>query len=86
MNRKDRKASSDFLRRLASNLRRLRDARGYTQAELGDRRGLARSYIYNVELETLNISLAKLEALASGRDCSECDLLAPIRPKAPVQR
>jgi transcriptional regulator with XRE-family HTH domain len=86
MNGKTRKASSEVLWRLASNSRQLRGARGYTQAELGDRCGFARSYICNVELERVNVSLANLEARAIGLDCSASDLLAPIRPKAPLQR
>jgi transcriptional regulator with XRE-family HTH domain len=86
MKGKNRKASSEILWRLASNLKRLREIRGYSQAELGHRCGFARSYVCNVESETVNISLANLEALAIGLDCSEYDLLAPIRPPLPVQR
>jgi transcriptional regulator with XRE-family HTH domain len=63
---------------LASNLKRLRKARGYTQERLGQRCGLTKSYISNVEQETVNISLANLEALALGLECWEADLLMPI--------
>ena len=86
MNGKNRKASPEILWRLASNLKRLREARGYTQAELGHRSGFAKSYVCNVESEMVNISLANLEALAIGLNCSECDLLASIRATISVQR
>ena len=59
----NRRPTSEMLGRLATNLRRLRYARGYTQHELARRCGLPNSYISEVELETVNITLANLEAL-----------------------
>jgi len=75
MGNKNRKASPELRWRLATNLKKLREARGYTQQELARRSGLTRNYISNIEQETVNISLANLEALAVGLDCSEEDLL-----------
>jgi len=75
MGNKNRKASPELRRRLATNLKHLRAARGYTQQELARLTGLTRNYISNIEQETVNISLANLEALAIGLGCSEADLL-----------
>lgn len=59
-----RRASQEIRWRLGDNLRRLRLARGYTQHELADICGFAKSYISNVETGTVNICLAGLEGLA----------------------
>ena len=80
-----RKPSAEILRRLSTNLKSLRRARGYTQYELSKVCGFAASYIGDVEQEMVNITLANLEALAQGLMCLEGDLLMPIReaPKRP---
>jgi transcriptional regulator with XRE-family HTH domain len=75
MGNKNRKASSEILWRLAINLKRLREARGYSQLELARRCGLTKGYISKVEQELLNISVASLEALCDGLECSTEDLL-----------
>lgn len=75
MKRENRKASSEILRRLSTNLRRLRAARGYTQRELAKLCGFATSYVGNVEQERVNITLANLETLARVLDCAEEDLI-----------
>jgi transcriptional regulator with XRE-family HTH domain len=68
---------------LALTLKRLREARGYTQRVLGKLCGLSKTYISNCEQEIVNISLANLEALAAGLDCAEEDLLwRPAPPEA----
>lgn len=72
-----RKASSEILWVLATNLKKLRVARGYTQQELARRCGFPNSYIGDIEQETVNITLANLEALANGLECSAEDLLRP---------
>jgi transcriptional regulator with XRE-family HTH domain len=74
-----RKASREIRWRLSYNLKRLREMHGITQEELGDLCGLSKNYISNVEQATVNITLASLEALASGLGCNESDLLA--RPR-----
>ena len=71
--------SAEMLYRLSTNLRNLRKARGFTQRELSKICGFAASYIGDVEQETVNITLANLEALAQGLMCLEADLLMPIR-------
>ena len=83
MSRENRKASSEIRWQLARNLRRLRKARGYTQLALARRSGLAHRYISNIEQELKNISLANLEALSRGLECSVADLFMPIRSAPP---
>jgi transcriptional regulator with XRE-family HTH domain len=75
MGNQNRKASPEIRWRLSTNLKRLREARGYTQSELANLCGLSKTYISNVEQGTVNISLANLEALANGLSCAEEDLL-----------
>ena len=75
MGNQNRKASPEILWRLATNLKRLRKARGYTQKELANLCGLTKTYISNVEQGTVNISLSNLEALMNGLDCAVEDLL-----------
>jgi transcriptional regulator with XRE-family HTH domain len=65
-----------MLRQLSTNLKTLRRARGYTQQVLASRCGFRKSYISNVEQGTVNISLANLEALAVGLDCTAGDLIS----------
>jgi len=75
MGNQNRKASPEILWRLSTNLRKLRQARGYTQQELAKICGFSNSYIGNVEQGTVNITLANLETLAIGLGCAEEDLL-----------
>ena len=75
----NRKASLEILWLLATNLKRLRKARGYTQHDLARRCGFLPGYIGDIERETVNITLANLEALAMGLNCSAAELLMPDR-------
>jgi transcriptional regulator with XRE-family HTH domain len=71
----NRKPSMEIRYRLADNLRRYRSYRGYTQEALAKVCGLHRNYVSNVEQATVNITLANLEALATGLLCGEDELL-----------
>jgi transcriptional regulator with XRE-family HTH domain len=71
----NRKPSVEICRRLADNLRRFRHNRGYTQEELAKYCGFQKSYVSNVEQAIVNISLANLEAFATGLRCGEGELL-----------
>jgi transcriptional regulator with XRE-family HTH domain len=71
----NRMASREIRYRMSNNLKRLRTARGYTQKDLGARCGLHKNYISNLEQATVNISLANLEAIATGLECWEEELL-----------
>jgi transcriptional regulator with XRE-family HTH domain len=85
MSNQNRKASPEVLWLLATNLRRLRKARGYTQVELARRSGLPNRYISNIEQELKNVTLANLEALAKGLGCSLVDLFQPPTNRAPAE-
>ncbi len=62
-----RNRTPSYLReRLATNVKHLRSQAGITQEELADRTGLHRTYIGAIERAERNISLATLEALATG--------------------
>jgi DNA-binding Xre family transcriptional regulator len=85
MAKKTRKASADILLRLSANLKRLREARGYTQEQLANVCGVTKSYVSNVEQATVNITLANLETLAKGLGCTESDLLRrPTESQGPL--
>ena len=75
----NRNPSAALVSRFATNLKRLRSARGYTQHQLADRCGLAQGYVGDLEREVVNATLATLEVLAIGLDCSEQDFFVPIR-------
>ena len=77
MGKANRKAGSEVLWRLSTNLRRLRKARGYTQRALAKICGFRTSYIGNVEQGVVNITLANLETLAIALMCDEEDLVSP---------
>ncbi len=75
MPKKKRKASVQIRCRLANNVKELRKTRGYTQEGLAKLCRLNKKYISNVEQALVNITLANLEALATGLGCTEEDLL-----------
>ena len=75
MPKKKRKASLEIQLRLAKNVKRFRETRGYTQEVLGKLCRLPKNYISNVEQASVNITLANLEALAKGLSCTEAELL-----------
>jgi transcriptional regulator with XRE-family HTH domain len=70
-----RKPSLEIRCRLASNVKRFRKARGYTQQQLAELCQLDQNYISIVEQAIVNITLANLEALATGLACTETELL-----------
>jgi transcriptional regulator with XRE-family HTH domain len=77
--KQNRRPAPGSLWLLAANLKRLRGARGYTQLDLARRTGLPNGYISKIERELMNVSLANLDALAVGLDCSLADLFMPVR-------
>lgn len=62
---------------LAVNLRRLRQEAGLSQSALGDRSGLHRTYISDIERSARNVSLASIEVLAKALGVSVAELLTP---------
>jgi len=79
----NRRPSAASLWLLATNVKRLRKARGYTQLDLSSRSQLGQGYIGDVEREVINCTLANLEALADGLECSLNDLFAPVKRDPP---
>jgi transcriptional regulator with XRE-family HTH domain len=75
MPKRYRQASLEIRWRLATNIKRLREVRGYTQEDLARLCGLNKSYLSNVEQASMNVTLASLEAIAKGLGCTEEYLL-----------
>ena len=72
-----RKPSPELLQRVARNIKRLRRARGMTQAQLAKGSGLTKSYICNAEKARLgNPSISTLEAFAEGLGCEAWELVS----------
>jgi transcriptional regulator with XRE-family HTH domain len=73
MNLKER----TFLRQIGNRIREQRQALGWTQAELGDRSGLHRTFIGSVERGERNISILNLRLIATTLRVGVVDLLEP---------
>ncbi len=67
---------AEIRRRLGTNVRRLRRARGLTQEELAEQAGLPTTTVAKVEREELNATLWVLVALAVALDVTPGDLVA----------
>lgn len=67
-----------FLAAFGATVRRLRDARGMTQAELAERVGLGRTSMTNLERGNQNPPLSMLPLLAHGLGLSASELIAEI--------
>ena len=70
-----RKASLEIRHRLGINVKQFRKARGYTQQQLAELCQLDQNYISKVERANVNVTLANLEALATGLRRTERELL-----------
>lgn len=79
MVREIRKASLKIRAKVADNLRHLRKTRGWTQEQLANETGLQKAYIGDVEQANVNITLARLETLANGLQCTVAELLGQQR-------
>ena len=62
---------------LASNVRRERMARGWSQEGLGSKAGTSQVYISEIETGKKAASVDVLEALASALSCEPYELLRP---------
>jgi DNA-binding Xre family transcriptional regulator len=84
----NRKPSTGIRLLLAENLIRLRKARGLTQMQLGAATGITTAYISKVERACMNISLANIEALTVGLDCSPIDFFSRVNcpPHPPLAK
>jgi len=61
--------------RVAANLRRVRQARGWSQEALADLAGLHRTYVGSIERGERNFSVDNIERLAQALGLDPADLL-----------
>jgi transcriptional regulator with XRE-family HTH domain len=61
--------------RVAANLRRVRQARGWSQEALADLAGLHRTYVGSIERGERNVSVDNIERLAQALGLDPADLL-----------
>ena len=54
----------DIRKRLGSNLKRLRNEKGWSQEEFADRAGIHRTYVSDIERATRNPTITIVEKLA----------------------
>ncbi len=80
----DRRTSNDALDLLASRVRRLRESRGWSRAELASRSGLSVRFLARIESGDGNVSLVRLVHLAEALDTAPEALLRAPRPRSPV--
>ena len=68
---------------LAKNVRRLRQATGLSQEELGARADLHRTYISSIERSERNVSLENIFRLANALDVEPSELLTLVHDTEP---
>lgn len=68
----------DLLTRLGDRIRKLRKARGWTQAEMAEKIGLDRSFLADVERGKRNVSILNLELIAHGFEISLSQLFTRL--------
>ena len=68
----------DLLTRLGDRIRRLRRARGWTQAVMAERVGIDRSFLADVERGKRNVSILNLEIIAKGLRVSLAQLFSRV--------
>lgn len=65
----------DVRQRLATNMKRLRKERGWSQEALADEAGLDRTYISGIERQVKNPTVTVVERVARALGCRLGDLL-----------
>lgn len=65
----------DVRQRLATNMKRLRKERGWSQEALADEAGLDRTYISGIERQVKNPTITVVERIAKAMACGLGDLL-----------
>lgn len=68
-------AGVDVRQRLASNLRRLRSEKGWSQEEFADRAEIHRTYVSDIERARRNPTITVVEKLAAPLNVSASELL-----------
>jgi transcriptional regulator with XRE-family HTH domain len=74
----------DLLAHVAGNVRRLRQARGLSQAGLAERSAISRRMIVAIETGEANVSLSSLDRLAAALGVSFAEMVRP--PEMPDSR
>jgi transcriptional regulator with XRE-family HTH domain len=62
--------------RLAQNVRRLREARGWSQEDYADRAGIHRTYVSDIERARRNPTITVVEKLAQPLEVTASELIA----------
>lgn len=76
-----------LLVRVGANLRRLREARGWTQEECAFRCGdMAAPLLRRIELAATNVTALTLTRLADGLGVDPVELLAPVASPPPPRK
>jgi transcriptional regulator with XRE-family HTH domain len=70
--------AADLLTRLGDRIRKLRKARGWTQAVMAERVGIDRSFLADVERGKRNVSILNLELIAHGFKISLSQLFSRL--------
>lgn len=65
----------DVRKRLATNMKRLRKERGWSQEALADAAGLDRTYISGIERVVRNPTVTVVDRIASALSCGLGDIL-----------
>lgn len=68
-------ATQGILKKVGNRVRELRQAKGWSQEELGFRAGLHRNYIGGIERGERNVALLNLEKLANALGVRPADLV-----------
>ena len=66
----------------ATNLRRIRNAKGLSQDDLAYDAGISRSYLSQLEKGVFYASLKIIEKLAAALDVEPAEFLKPEKPRA----
>lgn len=75
-------AMADLKETVATNVRRLRNARGWTQEDLADRVGLSARYVGQIERSQTSMSITVLGRLADALSVEAADLVQRISTRS----
>ena len=73
----------DVVRRVAANIRRIRQAQGLSQEELADRAGLHRTYVSQVERAIKNATIVSLAKIAGALQVEMAELVSAPASDSP---
>ena len=66
---------------LSTNLRKIRNERGYTQEEMADRLGISLRYLGSIERAKVSPSVTRLGQFADSLNIRPCDLIREVERK-----